>query len=89
MLSVSGGNQECVQLLVAAGANIELEDVKGQSPLFVATSQKKPIIMKVGLPFFFLIWINLSHYSDGISDTFEWVTPLQYFLHSLKSTLKC
>ncbi|KAK8382359.1 hypothetical protein O3P69_015353 [Scylla paramamosain] len=45
-LAVTGGNQECVQLLVAAGANIELEDVKGQTPLFVATSQRKPIIMK-------------------------------------------
>ncbi|MPD02615.1 hypothetical protein E2C01_098209 [Portunus trituberculatus] len=46
-LGRGGGNQECVQLLVAAGANIELEDVKGQTPLFVATSQRKPIIMKV------------------------------------------
>lgn len=45
-LAVTGGNQECVQLLVAAGANIELEDVKGQTPLFVATSQKKHYIMK-------------------------------------------
>lgn len=44
---VAGGNQDCVQLLVGAGANIELEDVKGQTPLFVATSQKKPGIMKV------------------------------------------
>lgn len=46
-VSVTGGNQECVELLVAAGANIELEDVKGQTPLFVATSQRKPSIMKV------------------------------------------
>lgn len=47
VVSAVGGNQECVQLLVAAGANIELEDVKGQTPLFVATSQKKHSIMKV------------------------------------------
>lgn len=43
----SGGSEECVRALVAAGADIELEDVKGQTPLFVATSQRKPEIMKV------------------------------------------
>ncbi|KAG0718407.1 Ankyrin repeat and SOCS box protein 12 [Chionoecetes opilio] len=46
-LAVSGGSEECVSVLVCAGASIELEDVKGQTPLFVATSQRKPNIMKV------------------------------------------
>ncbi|XP_071517865.1 uncharacterized protein [Panulirus ornatus] len=46
-LGVSGGNPECVKILLAAGANIELEDVKGQTPLFVATSQRKTEIMKI------------------------------------------
>ncbi|XP_071517866.1 ankyrin repeat and SOCS box protein 1-like isoform X3 [Panulirus ornatus] len=43
----AGGNPECVKILLAAGANIELEDVKGQTPLFVATSQRKTEIMKI------------------------------------------
>lgn len=43
----SGGSEECVRALVVAGVDIELEDVKGQTPLFVATSQRRPEIMKV------------------------------------------
>ncbi|XP_045601120.2 ankyrin repeat and SOCS box protein 12 [Procambarus clarkii] len=46
-LAVSGGNPDCVEVLVLAGADIELEDVKGQTPLFVATSQRKLEIMKI------------------------------------------
>nr|XP_053633353.1 ankyrin repeat and SOCS box protein 1-like [Cherax quadricarinatus] len=46
-LAVSGGNPECVEVLVSAGADIELEDVKGQTPIFVATCQKKLEIMKI------------------------------------------
>ncbi|XP_068202000.1 ankyrin repeat and SOCS box protein 1-like [Palaemon carinicauda] len=46
-LAVSGGNCECIELLLDAGAEIDLEDVKGQTPLFVATSCRKVAIMKV------------------------------------------
>ncbi|KAK8745843.1 hypothetical protein OTU49_000045 [Cherax quadricarinatus] len=50
-LAVSGGNPECVEVLVSAGADIELEDVKGQTPIFVATCQKKLEIMKLLLEY--------------------------------------
>lgn len=43
----SGGNQECIKLLLAAGAEIDAVDIKGQTPLFVASNQKKLEIMKV------------------------------------------
>ncbi|KAK4309916.1 hypothetical protein Pmani_018473 [Petrolisthes manimaculis] len=43
----AGGSEECVRALVAAGADIEMEDVKGQTSIFVATSQRKPEIMKI------------------------------------------
>ncbi|XP_042203457.1 ankyrin repeat and SOCS box protein 12-like isoform X2 [Homarus americanus] len=46
-LAVSGGNPECIEVLLSAGADIELEDVKGQTSLFVATSQRKLEIMKI------------------------------------------
>lgn len=46
-LAVNGGNPVCAKLLLAAGANIELEDVKGQTPLFVATSARDAPMMKV------------------------------------------
>ncbi|XP_066954520.1 ankyrin repeat and SOCS box protein 12-like [Macrobrachium rosenbergii] len=46
-LAVSGASCECVELLLNAGAEIDLEDVKGQTPLFVATSCRKIDIMKV------------------------------------------
>ncbi|XP_064109584.1 ankyrin repeat and SOCS box protein 12-like [Macrobrachium nipponense] len=46
-LAVSGASCECVELLLDAGAEIDLEDVKGQTPLFVATSCRKIAIMKV------------------------------------------
>lgn len=42
-----GGSQRCIKLLLAAGAEIDLVDVKGQTPLFVASNQKKLEIMKV------------------------------------------
>ena len=43
----SGGSCECIKILLDAGACIDLEDVKGQTPLFVATSGRKLDIMKV------------------------------------------
>ncbi|XP_069991099.1 ankyrin repeat and SOCS box protein 12 [Penaeus vannamei] len=46
-LAVSGGSVECAKVLIEAGADIELEDVKGQTPLFVATSTRKTELMKV------------------------------------------
>lgn len=44
---VTGGSVECAKVLIEAGADIELEDVKGQTPLFVATSTRKTELMKV------------------------------------------
>lgn len=38
---------ECAKVLIEAGADIEQEDVKGQTPLFVATSTRKTELMKV------------------------------------------
>ncbi|CAL4119307.1 unnamed protein product, partial [Meganyctiphanes norvegica] len=47
-LAVSGDSPECVQILLSAtGCNVDLEDVKGQTPLFVATSMRKLETMKV------------------------------------------
>ena len=46
ILFKKGGNAECVQLLIEAGANVDLEDIKGQTPLFVANSLRKTDIME-------------------------------------------
>ena len=46
----SGGNVECVRMLLRAGAEVDAVDVKGQTSLFVAASLGHPIIMEVSNP---------------------------------------
>ncbi|XP_076064658.1 ankyrin repeat and SOCS box protein 12-like isoform X1 [Oratosquilla oratoria] len=45
-LAVSGDSLECVNVLLSARCDIDLEDIKGQTPLFVATSLRKAAIMR-------------------------------------------
>ena len=59
---LTGGSLECVRFILSMGAEVDAIDIKGQTPLFLASSLGYPATMEVGRQLFYLIEIKLLEF---------------------------